>query len=145
MTILEKLLERAEMKDLRLNRELPNCPLFPKVFATASYYSTNLHSFVSSQSSTVFTFTIPWDMLENEDLIEEKIIDLSKGRNSISLRECSENFQNEVLKRMIAEKHPDETLFVEKYAGDGYWLQKTVIPAVTCLEELEIMLDLENR
>ena len=51
---------------------------------------------------------------------------------------------------MISEKKPNETLFVERYVDDDKWKPcdkwktSVVIPCVTCLEELEIMLDLEN-
>lgn len=144
MTILERLLERAEMKDIRLNRSEEDTAPYPKMFAAVTYHNSRLRSFMSTQSQIMFTFNIPWDLLMKENLTEEKMIDLNNGHNSLSLRECSEKFQNEVLKKMIAEKKPNESLFVEKYAGDGSWNIKTLIPKVSCLEELEIMLDLEN-
>ena len=144
MTTLERLLERADMVDMRLNRSGNDFASLPLVFVSVRYRNTPLHSYLSSQSSVMFTFSIPWNMLCKEDLIEEKLIDFNNGHDSISLKECSEAFQNEVLKRMISAKKPDETLFVEKYTDDDKWNTKTVIPSVLCLEELEIMLDLEN-
>lgn len=145
MTILERLLERADMKDIRLNRNKEDIAPYPMLFASVTYHNSRLHSFISTQSQIMFTFNIPWDLLTKENLTEEKMIDLNNGHNSLSLIECSEKFQNEVLKRMIAEKKPNESLFVEKYVGDKGWDIKTLIPRVSCLEELEIMLDLENR
>lgn len=144
MTILDRLLERVEMTDMHLKRSGNDSVLFPRVFAFVKYQNTPLHSYVSSQSHPMFTFSIPWSMLCKEDLIEEKLIDFNSGHDSISLKECSETFQNEVLKIMISKKKLDETLFIEKYSDDGKWKTKTVIPSVSCLEELEIMLDLEN-
>lgn len=144
MTILDRLLKRADMIDMHLKRIGNDSASLPLVFAFVRYQNTPFHSYVSSQSHPMFTFSIPWSILFKEDLIEEKLIDFNSGHDSISLKECSEAFQNEVLKRMISEKKPDETLFVEKYSDDDKWKTKTVIPCVACIEELEIMLDLEN-
>jgi len=144
MTILERLLERAEMKDIRLHRSEGDIAPYPRMFAAVTYHNSRLHSFMSTQSQIMFTFNIPWDLLTEENLTEEKMIDLNNGHDSLSLTECSEKFQNEVLKKMIAEKKPNETLYVEKYASDDGWDIKTLIPRVSCLEELEIMLDLNE-
>lgn len=145
MTTLEKILKKARMTEMLLNgSEINSIVHPPKVFASVKYVDSKLQSYVSSYSKITFTFPIPWDMLEKEDITEEQIIDLSNGHNSISLNKCSEKFQNEVLRRMIAQKRPDECLFVDKYIKESTWDSIVVIPSVTCLEELEIMLDLEN-
>lgn len=144
MTVLERLLKKTGLKDIILTGY---SPYKDNYMLKAVHFDTNVQSFV--HSSTFYSFHIPQKLLDMTWNTSCRFTVKQALANGyvVSLAEMDESFQNSMLEAMLAKKTPNDTLWIDKYVDDGglaHWQRITVIPVVSCIDELKIQLDLEE-
>ena len=139
-SVLDRLVKYAGIEDIMFATDFTcrHDASSPLLHCLVRWHDTTITSRLVSTSSQWFMFQVP--ELASKVLNEEAKHDIASGiRSKIRRDMMSSELQQEIVQQMIACKKPDDVLYVEKYPD---WTRTVVIPAVSCLEELEMLLDL---
>lgn len=143
--VLDRLVKHADVKDIVFVTGFGFIPGFghdiswPVLTCDVRWHDTSVSSSLISTSRQWFRFQVP--ELAAKVLNEEVKHDIASKRRCVIHRSMlSPKVQQEIVKQMIACKRPSDELYVEKYPD---WKKTVIVPAVSCLEELEMTLDLD--
>ncbi len=144
MTVLKRLLKKTGLKDITLTGYSPRKDHY---MLNVVHFDTNVQSHMHSSAS--YSFHIPQKLLDMAWNVSCRLTVEQALANGyvVSLTEMDEHFQNSMLESMLSEKTPNDTIYIDKYVDDGRlanWQRITVIPPVSCMDELKIQLDLEE-